>query len=258
MRQLLAPLLLFAAAAAVPALSVAAPKDERHSGAAAAPAPAATAARTISFAGRTWTVKDSAGAAWGPGPNRFSASTQNVWVDAEGRLHLAITRDADGRWSCAEVIAQQSLGHGTYRFTIDSPLDALDPNVVLGLFTWSDQNAENHREIDIEFARWGDPGNAFNGWYTVQPYTVAANQRAWAIGPGWGRTEHRFRWTSRSIDFASSAGGTPLQSWSYTRRNGVPRPGNETPRINLWLFGGAAPLDGRPVEIVVAGFVFTP
>ena len=216
---------------------------------------AAATTRAIVFAGQTWTVKNSAGALWGPGPNRFSDSADNVWVDAQGRLHLKITQ-VGGVWTCAEVISQASLGYGTYRFTIDTPLDTLDANVVLGLFTWNDKPAYHHREIDIEFARWGDPGNPFNAWHTVQPYTTAGNQRAWPLQPGYGTTLHSFRWTSDSIDFASSALGNTLQQWSYTRRSGIPRPGGENARINLWLFNGAAPRDAQPVEVIVSAFTF--
>jgi Glycosyl hydrolases family 16 len=226
-------------------------------GAAAAPVNAA-GMRTIVFAGQTWSVKNSAGALWGPGPNRFSDSTDNVWVDQEGKLHLAITQ-VGGQWQSAEVISQASFGYGSYRFTIDTPLDALDANVVLGLFTWSDQRAYHHREIDIEFARWGNPANPFNAQYTVQPYTTNGNQRAWNVQPGYtSATTHSFRWTRNSVDFTSTTLGNTLQQWSYTRRNGIPRPGGENARLNLWLFNGAAPLNGQPVEIVVSGFVFTP
>src|SRR5437870_9597705 len=52
-----------------------------------------------------------------------------------------------------------SFGFGTYRFRLDSPVDDIDPNAVVGLFTWSDRPDFNHREIDIEISRWGEPGN---------------------------------------------------------------------------------------------------
>src|SRR5437667_5439644 len=78
--------------------------------------------RTISFSGYTWSVKMSAGRV-GPGPNYFSDGTNNVWVDAQGRLHLKITL-VKGHWYCAEIVNQSSLGYGTYRWTLDSPVDA--------------------------------------------------------------------------------------------------------------------------------------
>jgi len=77
--------------------------------------------RTIEFSGYTWTVEASQGKV-GPGPNYFSDSTDNVWVDSDGQLHLRITKDAAG-WHCAEVLLTRSLGYGTYRFYLNSPVD---------------------------------------------------------------------------------------------------------------------------------------
>lgn len=233
------------------------PDSARRSGGQATATAAVAAARTIEFAGLTWTVKSSAGALWGPGPNRFSDSADNVWVDEQGRLHLAITF-ADGAWQCAEVIAQRSFGHGQYRFTIDTPVDGLDANVVLGLFTWNDDPAFNHRELDIEFARWGNPLDPTNAQYVVQPYDRSGNLKRWTLQPGYGSTTHSFRWGKSSVAFESRAAGNLLAQWSYTRRNAIPKPGGENPRINLWLFGGAAPQNGQAVEVIVSGFAFAP
>jgi len=38
----------------------------------------------------------------------------------------------------------------------------------------------------------------------------------------------------------------------------VPQPGSEQLRINLWLFRGAPPTDGKTVEVIVKRFTFTP
>ena len=57
--------------------------------------------RWISFSGYDWWVKTSFGLV-GPGPNYFSDSTNNVWLDAQGRLHLRITNRSN-QWQCAEV-----------------------------------------------------------------------------------------------------------------------------------------------------------
>src|SRR5262249_29722144 len=134
----------------------------------------ASAPRQLSFSGYDWLVKQSADTRLGPGPNYFSDSPLSVWVDSAGRLHLRPERRS-GRWYAAEVISVASFGYGTYRWYLDSPVDSFDPNVVLGLFTWSDDPAYNHRELDIEFARWGNASYA-NGQYTVQPYSVVGNQ----------------------------------------------------------------------------------
>ena len=236
--------------------------EDRRSGAAhgiesVAPSAAAAATRTIFFAGTTWTVKTSGGALWGPGPNVFSDSANNVWIDAQGRLHLVITNE-NGVWKSAEVISQNSFGYGTYRFTLETPVDGLDPNAVLGLFTWNDNAAFNHREIDIEFARWGNPLDPTNAQYTVQPYTTNGNEHRWTLAAGYTSSIHSFRWTGRSVVFQSSSAGNTLHQWSYTRRNGIPKPGGENARMNLWLYQGAAPQNGQPVEVIVSSFEFLP
>jgi hypothetical protein len=87
----------------------------------------------------------------------------NVWFDDEHRLHLRVTEDASGNWNAVEVVLQASFGYGTYRFQLDGPPPELDANVVLGLFTWNDYPAENHREMNIVFARWGQPAALMGG-----------------------------------------------------------------------------------------------
>jgi hypothetical protein len=42
------------------------------------------------------------------------------------------------------------------------------------------------------------------------------------------------------------------------RGSGVPKPGGECVRRNLWLFGGTGPSDGQPVEIVAESFAYAP
>jgi hypothetical protein len=251
-----------ALALACGAAAAATADDAARSGAASRPSSAAVAAaaaavRTISFSGQSWSVKSSAGALWGPGPNRFSDSTDNVWVDAEGRLHLKISY-RDGAWHCAEVVSQATFGHGSYRFTLDTPVDALDAQAVLGLFTWHDDAAFDHREIDIEFARWGNPLDATNAQYVVQPYDARGNLQRWTLAPGYAATTHEFRWTPRSVAFRSSSAGNTLAQWSYAKRSGIPRPGGENARINLWLFQGLPPHGGQPIEVIVSRFEFVP
>src|SRR5215472_8341247 len=94
---------------------------------------------TLEFSGYSWAVKTSSGTV-GPGPNYYSDSPANVWVDDRKRLHLQITK-TQGQWRCAEVVCTKSLGYGVYRFYLDSAVERLAPNVVLGLFTWNDRPA---------------------------------------------------------------------------------------------------------------------
>jgi hypothetical protein len=209
----------------------------------------------VTFSGYSWAVKASRGPV-GPGPNIFSDSPDNVSVDSAGQLHLRIT-SRDGQWRAAEVILDRSLGYGTYRFTLASPAGQLDPNVVLGLFTWSNKAAYNHREIDIELARWGNAATASNAQFVVQPSFHAGNFSSF-VQTDAAPSTLEFTWTAKAVIFRSAtASGATIASWTYTGPD-VPRSGDERPHINLWLDGGAPPTNGAEVEVVLSGFSFAP
>jgi len=136
-----------------------------------------TIPRSIQFSGRSWTVKAS-GSPVGPGPNYFSDTIADVRVDGSGYLHLRIAF-SNGNWHSSEVITDDVLGHGTYTFTLGSRVDLLDRNIVVGLFTWDTSAPQfNYREIDIEFARWGNPLTD-NSQYVVQPWDNPGNIFRW-------------------------------------------------------------------------------
>jgi hypothetical protein len=206
--------------------------------------------RTVEFSGYTWQVKSSVGRV-GPGPNYFSDSPDNVWVDSSGRLHLKLSC-SHRRWYGAEVVNTQSLGRGRYSFDVDSAVYALDPNVVVGLFTWSDDPDYNNREIDIEFSRWGDGAEPTTGQYVVQPYDHDGNLQR-VTEPEVSSSTHAFDWRANAVTFVSATATPPV--WTYAGPD-VPQPGSEHVRINLWLFRGAPPTDGRTVEVVVRHFSF--
>jgi hypothetical protein len=210
--------------------------------------------RKIRFSGCTWEVKSSA-ARVGPGPNYFSASSRNVWVDGKGRLHLKITRD-NGRWESAEVASARSFGYGRYAFTLASPVNAaaLDANAVFGLFTWSDYPAYHNREIDIEFSRWGIAELTESGSHTVQPWETAGNQRTFSQ-PSVTSSTHSFIWRPTSVAFRNSS--LPSENWTYSGPD-VPLSGGDHARMNLWFFQGNPPRNGNSVEIIVERFRFTP
>jgi hypothetical protein len=216
--------------------------------------------RSIQFSGYEWHVR-SASDLEGPGPNYFSDSPDNVWIDGDGRLHLRIAPTPDGRWVSTELELGMSLGYGSYQFNLDSRVDQLDPNVALGLFTWSDDPAENHRELDIEFAAFGRPSQ-LTARYTLQPYTNPDNVYLFRP-PAASTSSHGFTWTPQHLAFQSSAdsgesGGSLQVLAAHSFDSGVPEPGGERVHINAWLDAGRPPTDGQPVEFVVRGFTFTP
>jgi uncharacterized protein (TIGR03437 family) len=190
----------------------------------------------------------------GPGPNFFGVD--NAFVDEQGRLHLKITQQGSD-WVCAEIIGEDTLGYGTYSFRFASPVARLDPNVVLGAFTWSNDPAQAHREIDIECGFNGLPENRETDCqFLVQPYSTPGNLKRFRVPAGLAPTTHQFRWQRGRVEFLSTGGGGTLEQWSLSQ--GVPDTRDETVRLNLWLNEGRAPADGRPVEIIVSDFTFTP
>ena len=218
--------------------------------------------RLLFFSGREWRVKSDTGPV-GPGPNWFSASHDNVWTDQLGRLHLRIAEEG-GRFRCAEIISLDNPGYGEYVFHLDSPVAQLDKNVVLGLFTWSDAPEFNHREIDIEFARWGDAAND-NAQFVIQPYDISGNMERFNLTENEWPTVHGFDWqytyvhftSRRGVNYDSNDPATLIHEWHYNGDD-IPREGDENVRMNLWLTGGAPPSNGEPAEVVVSAFEFRP
>jgi hypothetical protein len=204
--------------------------------------------RVVCFSGYKWLVKSS-DTPVGPGPNYFSSSPRNVWVDSQDNLHLKITRNGD-RWECSEVILEKNLGYGTYIFNV-APIVQFDPHVVLGLFTWDDAPEQAHREIDVEISYWSNPLNQ-NAQFVVQPWDVPGNMVRFDIDIT-KDSIHSFTWSASNIFFQSRySDGTILKSWNYS--NSIFTPGKENPRINLWLFDTASPEKG--IEVVIRKFEF--
>lgn len=221
-------------------------------------------AKTLQFAGRTWTVRDAVSAA--PGPNRWAP--ENAWVDTLGRLHLRISRGVDGVWRCAEVKLATSLGYGTYQFKVEGRIDQLDRNVVFGMFQYPAPSTgpDFTHEIDIEFARWGSD-TPYAGYWTVYPTTTALAETTHAFGGALtgAYSTHRFHRTRDAVRFQMLHGHQDgdaqlANAWTFAPRN--PRKSisqaAQPVYINLWLFRGMPPADGAEVEVVVTDFRFIP
>jgi hypothetical protein len=207
--------------------------------------------RVITFSGYEWSVKDSHGEHVGPGPNLFDAA--NVRVE-NGELHLRVDRRRH-QWSSAEVVSAASFGYGQYSFTIARDVADLDPDVVFGLFTWSDEPAYAHREIDIEVSRWGIPGNA-NTQCVVQPYDRPGSIARFSLPSGQQQIRYSFTWLPD--DVTCRFGNRLPFKFEHRFTGEIPVAGGENARLNLWQFEGRSPVRNRPVEVVVSGFEFTP
>ena len=213
--------------------------------------------RAFSWSGYRWRVRPATDQLAFPGPNCWSDSDQSVWVDGDGRLHLAVRYDRDD-WYCCEVISQESLGYGRYIFHVDGPLESIDKNLVLGMSTYLD----DEHEIDIELTKWGQDRPAVYEQYTVQPYQHQGNMNRADYVPRSSVTTFAFTWLKDRIVFESFVGDdvqdqTPYRTWTYTGEH-IPEPGSEKVHVNVWLFNGHWPQKNKTHELVLSQFEFVP
>jgi hypothetical protein len=219
--------------------------------------------KTLTFSGYDWTVKSGSGK--GPGPNDWDDN--NVSVDRHGYLHLKLTQRG-GCWYCSQVSLSKRLGFGEYQFWIIGRVDSLDPNVVFGLFNYptADVGPDGTNEIDVEFAKWGRAAAPI-GNYTVWPAQKGPDRsfKRFALDLHGDYTTHRFAWTATGVSFKSLAGhrddsANELAQWVFQPPDPARQVGHnpEPVQINLWLFKGQPPLDGKEVELIISAFKFTP
>jgi len=114
-------------------------------------------------------------------------------------------------------------------------------------------------EIDIEFAKWGQPNPADNAQYVVQPWDKPGNLEPFLMALNGDYSTHYINWQASSIHFKSIHGHHPepstpdhlIYEWLYI---GSDIPAAEEAlrvHINLWLFQGNPPSDGQEVEVIV-------
>ena len=213
----------------------------------------AQAPKVLTFSGYEWHVRQIPSDRGGQ--NDYDPA--NAWTDADGLLHLRLA-NRDGHWSSAEVILTRSLGYGTYAFTVRDT-STLDPSAAFGMITWDEEALDqNHRELDIEISQWGDPGVP-NAQYVVQPYYVPANVARFRAPAG--TLTHAFRWEPGRVSFRTARGknamaGSAVASHQFT--SGVPSPGTERVRMNLYYFRYGPRPPQKDVEVVVERFQYLP
>jgi hypothetical protein len=240
------------------------------------------------FSGYYWKIKNSLGNSVGPGPNKFSGSSDNIWLDQDGMLHLKITK-YNNIWYCSEVISVKEFGYGTYVFTTASDLSTFNEKTVLGLFCWNDYSFQSqaNSEVDIEFARWNNTSDSLLLTYSVQPvwfdnptpYIERSKRPRIPVSAVKGLSTHVYKWTADSIRWESYTGdqypgGKQIASWTFLKNNisrrklegskvsdpvVIPAPEDSTNvRFNLWLLHGQAPSNGKEQEAVIKSFRFIP
>ena len=211
------------------------------------PGSAATAAaKTIQFSGYRWEVREAANDAGGS-LNLYDPG--NAWTDNLGFLHLRTTK-RNGQWVSAEVKLTRSLGYGSYRIVMRD-VAHLDPAIVFAFFTWDDLGPS--REMDVEISRWGEPQDK-NAQYVVQPYVVPANTVRFTVPPG--RLAVSARWEVGRVTFKTTQASKLVAEHTFT--SGVPSAGNETIRMNLYVYDDKRHPLQRDSEVVVEKFEFLP
>ena len=215
--------------------------------------PPVLVSKVVHFSGYEWKVRE-ASSNRGGRPSKYDPS--NAWTDEHGALHLRIMK-INGKWTCAEVMLNRSLGYGSYRFVVRD-VSHLDPSVVFGLFTWDDLDTDrNHRELDVEISRWSDPASK-NAQYVVQPFYVPANVARFAAPAG--VLTHSFHWEPNKVSFRTVRGASPGSGLvsEHTFTTGIPAPGDESVHLNLYLYGESPNPPGEQTEVVIEKFEFLP
>lgn len=214
---------------------------------------------TIIALGHEWEVRGYPGA---PGPNQFNAA--NVSVDSAGNIHLK-AQPIGGVWNCAEARTDQLyFGFGTLEFHVLTDLSKLDVNVVFAMFVHERDSTPGVEEADIEYAEWGDPNYAkqWQGKDTVFPEAAGnpLTDHQFKGSPA-GPSVHRIIRSATGIQFQHlDSKGNQWAGWNFSPTN----PQILIPQkpllafVQLWLINGKAPTDGKPVDIAISQFKFTP
>src|ERR1035441_10398714 len=127
---------------------------------------------SFAFAGFPWTIEESY---WinRPGDNYFTpnAFTPDVpLLDGQGRMRLVIrhfTNDLNDEWLCSEAWLADSLGYGTYRFSIGTDVSQFPDPLVLGLFLRSNDSQYHHRELGMMFSNGATVGSPDSWQYAI-------------------------------------------------------------------------------------------
>jgi hypothetical protein len=207
---------------------------------------------TIHFSGYDWEVRQLS-SNWGGKLNPYDPN--NAWVDPDGFLHLRLVH-RDDQWFCADVSLKESLGQGSYSFTVHD-VSGLDAAAVLRLYTW-DHFKRFNSVISVDVSRWGDP-NSKNGQFVIHPSYEPHNIHRFQAPPG--VVAFSFRWQPGKVTFGASHGriadkGSPIAEHTFT--SGVPQPGDEKIHISLYAYGNSPTPMKVPAEVIIERFQYAP
>jgi hypothetical protein len=208
--------------------------------------------KTVHFSGYEWEIRQTVG---NPQGSRNLYDPANACVDKRGRLHLRIAKNASG-WTSAEVDLSRSLGYGSYRFIVED-VSQLEPAAVLNISTWDDLGP--YREMDIEISRWGELTGK-NAQYVVQPYYIPANVVRFATPKG--PLAYSFVWEPGRVSFTTTRdparGSKSEVVAAHVFTSGIPSPGSESLRMNLYVFDNKRSPLHHEEEVIIDKFEYLP
>jgi hypothetical protein len=192
----------------------------------------------LEFGSHVWHTRAGAHRA-GPGNNFWSNAAPHVSVDPTGRLHLQVAADNEQKLRAAEIATDLPPGPCRIVVDVDSSLMGMDPNVVVGVFVYRNDQSE----FDFEASRWGQP-EAHDGLFTVaatSPEKKRRHQRAFALPPG--PTRIALEWRAESVQFSlysltDESRPLAIATWGY-RGKEMPQLGGHRLHLNVWHRGAA-------------------
>jgi hypothetical protein len=211
--------------------------------------------KPLKFSGYDWAVR-TVPSNRGGSENLYDPD--NAWTDANGALHLRITRRS-GSWYCAQLALYRSLGYGTYILRVRD-VSHLEPAAVFSMYTFDEWHGDQYyREMDIEMSRWGD-ANRNNAQYGIQPFYVPGNIYQFKVPAG--PLTYTMRWKSGSVAFTTTSSsrdgtaGAVVAEHEFTA--GVPTRGQEKVKLQVYL----VPSKKYPLqeggEVIIDKFEYLP
>jgi hypothetical protein len=206
----------------------------------------------IHFSGYDWEVRQLS-SNWGGKLNPYDPS--NAWTDDNGFLHLKIVH-RDDRWFCADVGLKDSLGQGSYNFTVRG-ISQMDPAAVLRIYTW-DHFKPFNGELSIYISRWGD-ANSKNGQFVVDPSYEPGNIRRFDLPVGLATVG--FEWSEGKVSFEAVRARNGEDRDVVVQQNftsGVPQAGSEKIHISFYAYGNSRIPMKDSGEVIIEHFRYVP
>jgi hypothetical protein len=211
---------------------------------------------SLKFSGYDWGVRMIAN---DKGGTNNLYDPENAWTDGSGALHMQIKKKS-GRWSCAEIFLNRSLGYGTYSVTVHDT-SHLEAAASFSMFTFDEWASEQHfREMDVEVGGWGNAANKNNAQYVIQPFYIPGNLFAFAAPSG--TLTYVLRWESGHATFktfrgrSAGAGAQLVSEHEFT--SGIAVPGKAIPRLIFYVVASDKNPMQKSSEVVVEKFEYLP